>query len=256
MRIVGHRGTPTCPQHPENTLPSIRAALESGADGVEIDVQATSDGVLVLAHDRDLSRVLGTGPGTGPVVARTPFAAVHAVRLPSGTHVPTLVEALDLAAGHGAHVVTEVKPETGGPTGLRTARLLAELLTDRRRRRPGADRVTTSSFDLRTAAALAGQGTVSGAVILAPYVDPDSAALRARGRGVTDIHLNIAHVRRDAAVVTRLHALGLLVAAGIVNDPREARQLARLGVDMICTDDPQGLAGSRVQLLERRAASS
>lgn len=251
MRIIGHRGTPTCPEHPENTLDSVRAALEAGADGVEIDVQATSDGVLVLAHDPDLGRVLGMPSGTGPVVGRTPFAALRGVRLPNGARVPTLVEVLDLAARHRAHVVTEIKPESGGAAGARTARLLAALLADRRRRRPGADRVTTSSFDLATAAAVTGPGASSRALIVAPYVDPDAAAGRAREHGLTELHLHGTHVRRDPAVVARLHAVGLLVAAG-TNDPEEARQMARLGVDVLCTDDPARLARSRASAGEAR----
>ena len=242
MRIIGHRGTPSCPRHPENTLHSIRAALDAGADGVEIDVQATRDGVLVLAHDPDLGRVLGTGARTGPVVVKSSFAELRALRFPHGAAIPTLTEALDLAAERHAFVVTEVKPENGGAAAARTARLLAALLGDRRVRRPGADRVSTSSFHLLTAAALAGYGTVSGALIIAPYVDPDTAARRARERGVTDVHLNPVHVRRDCGVVARLHALGLLVSVGVVDDPGEARLMARLGVDMICTDDPVRLA--------------
>ncbi len=249
MRIVGHRGTPSCPQHAENTVQSIRVALEAGADGVEVDVQATLDGVLVLAHDPDLGRVMGTGLGTGPIVARTPFAALRDLRLPNGEHIPALVEALDLVARRRACVVTEVKPEAGGPTGARTARLLAGLLHARRVHRPGVDRVTTTSFDLRTAASLAGCGSVSGALIVAPHVDADAAAWRARDRGLTDVHLNPVHVRRDRNVVHRVRGLGLLVCVGVVNDPDEARLMARLGVDMVCTDDPVGLARPRTSLV-------
>jgi glycerophosphoryl diester phosphodiesterase len=239
MRIIGHRGTPSCGHHTENTLQSVRAALDGGADGVEIDVQATRDGVLVLAHDPDLGRVLGTR--TGPVVAESTLAELRALRLADGARIPTLAEALDLAAARRAFVVTEVKPETGGAAAARTARLLAALLDHRKERRPGADRVTTSSFDLITAASVAGHGTVSGALIVAPYVDPDVAARRAKERGVTDVHLNPVHVEHDPSVVARLHALGLLVSVGVVNDPEEARLMARLGVDMTCTDDPVGL---------------
>jgi glycerophosphoryl diester phosphodiesterase len=245
MRIVGHRGTPSCLSHPENSLQAVRTALEGGADGVEIDVQATSDGVLVLAHDPDLSRVLGTGAGTAPVVARTTFAALRSLRFPNGARIPTLVEALDVVAEARACALTEVKPESGGAAGARTARLLAALLDERRARRPGADRVTTTSFHLLTAAALAGRGTRSGALIVAPHVDADLAARRARARGLTDVHLNPLHVRRAPDVVARLHALGLLVGVGVVDDPAEARLMSRLGVDLLCTDDPVGLARAR-----------
>jgi glycerophosphoryl diester phosphodiesterase len=102
--------------------------------------------------------------------------ALRARLLPNGARIPTLREALDLAAGNDACIVTEVKPETGGAAGSRTARLLALLLHDRRVHRPGADRISTSSFDLPTAAALAGHGTLPGALIVAPHADPDCAA--------------------------------------------------------------------------------
>ena len=44
---------------PENSLSAIRKAIEVGADFAEIDVQETSDGEIVLNHDRDLMRVAG-----------------------------------------------------------------------------------------------------------------------------------------------------------------------------------------------------
>jgi glycerophosphoryl diester phosphodiesterase len=254
MRVIGHRGTPIHPTYPENTLAAVRTAFRAGVDGVEVDVRATEDGALVLSHDGDLGRVVGTGAGTGPVVAGTPLADLRAVDLPGGTAVPTLTEVLDLAAVHGAHVVTEVKPEAGGPDARRTARLLVALLEDRRRRRPGADRITTTSFDLATAASLAGCGTVSGALIVAPEVDPDRAALRARAQGLTDAHLHVTHVRNDPAVVHRVHSLGLLVAVGIVDDPDEAEAMAALGVDLLCTDDPVGLRIARARSTSANAA--
>jgi glycerophosphoryl diester phosphodiesterase len=43
--VIGHRG---CSRYPENTLRASEFALRSGADRVEIDVQHTTDGRLVL----------------------------------------------------------------------------------------------------------------------------------------------------------------------------------------------------------------
>jgi glycerophosphoryl diester phosphodiesterase len=235
MRVIGHRGTPTGPLHTENTLPAVVAAMEAGADGVEVDVRATADGTLVLSHDPDLGRVLGAGVGTGPVVAETHHAAVRAVRLPGGAHAPSIDEVLDLAAASGALVVTEVKAGLGSRRN-RTAVLLGEHLEGRRRRRPGADRVVTSSFDTLSARTLAGCGTAGGAVILEPWQDPRQMSGWARRCGLTELHLSVEHVRRDPAVVAELHAKGLAVAAGIVDDPEEAARLARLGVDLLCTD--------------------
>jgi len=114
-------------------------------------------------------------------------------------------------------------------------RLLAALLDGRRRAR-ARDRVTTSSFDPLSAAVLAGHGTLAGAVIVEPYEDAEPVALQAWAAGLTELHLSVEHVHRDPAVVARVHGLGLTVAAGIVDDPDEALELAELGVDLLCTD--------------------
>lgn len=53
--LVAHRGYPT--RLPENTLPSIEAALQAGARYIEVDVQLSKDAEPVLFHDRDLQRL-------------------------------------------------------------------------------------------------------------------------------------------------------------------------------------------------------
>jgi glycerophosphoryl diester phosphodiesterase len=56
-RIVAHRGASLAA--PENTLSSIRQAITDGADAVEIDVQETADGEIVVMHDRDFMKQAG-----------------------------------------------------------------------------------------------------------------------------------------------------------------------------------------------------
>lgn len=53
--VIGHRGAAA--SRPENTLASIRAAVEDGADWVEIDVQETADGEVVVIHDSDFMKL-------------------------------------------------------------------------------------------------------------------------------------------------------------------------------------------------------
>ena len=54
MLKIGHRGA--CGHAPENTIISIRKALEIGVDGVEFDIQMSADGVPVVIHDDTLER--------------------------------------------------------------------------------------------------------------------------------------------------------------------------------------------------------
>ncbi len=56
-KIFAHRGFSS--KYPENTMPAFEAALEAGAHGIEIDVQFTSDGQIVITHDEMLIRTTG-----------------------------------------------------------------------------------------------------------------------------------------------------------------------------------------------------
>ncbi|MFI5933636.1 glycerophosphodiester phosphodiesterase family protein [Actinoplanes sp. NPDC051494] len=96
--MVAHRGY--WRGAPENSLDGIEQAVEHGAQVVEIDVQGTADGELVLMHDESVDR---TTDGTGVVAALT-MEQIGALRLKAGlggalapvtaARVPTLREAI------------------------------------------------------------------------------------------------------------------------------------------------------------------
>src|SRR5271165_6696407 len=64
--VISHRGEHL--HHPENTMPAFRAAVEAGADFIEVDVRTTVDGRLVLQHDDSVDRCTN---GHGKVSAMT-----------------------------------------------------------------------------------------------------------------------------------------------------------------------------------------
>jgi glycerophosphoryl diester phosphodiesterase len=96
--VTAHKGFSSVA--PENSLSAIRKAIEVGADFAEIDVQATSDGEVILNHDRDLMRVAGVPRE----IRQITLAEVRAVDIGSrfspefaGERVPTLKEVIALA---------------------------------------------------------------------------------------------------------------------------------------------------------------
>lgn len=89
MKIIGHRGAAGLEL--ENTLASIRRAIELGVDGVEIDVRMTADNQLVLCHDPDLSRV----SQSRLKVAGATLNELRSIKLHNGAVIPTLSEALE-----------------------------------------------------------------------------------------------------------------------------------------------------------------
>lgn len=86
---IGHRGA--AGHAPGNTLLSIEAALRLGVDVVEIDLQQTSDGHLIVLHDRALHP---STTGRGPVATRS-LDEIRTLRtVPGELPIPTLEEVL------------------------------------------------------------------------------------------------------------------------------------------------------------------
>ena len=84
--VVGHRGDPI--KYPEETIQSDDSAFNSGADYVELDLQLSKDGVLVISHDDDLERVTHTHA----IVSQNNFETLKQLKYDNGEHVMSLNE--------------------------------------------------------------------------------------------------------------------------------------------------------------------
>lgn len=103
FEVVDHRGA--LKERDENTLPAIRVGARRG-ESIEIDVRATSDGMLILMHDPRIDR---TTTGSG-LVSELTFEQIRSVRTkPGGEFVPTLDQALNVAGPYGIDVYLDVK---------------------------------------------------------------------------------------------------------------------------------------------------
>jgi glycerophosphoryl diester phosphodiesterase len=109
VAVIAHRGASLAA--PQNTLAAFRLAIEQGADYVELDVQESADGEVLVVHDSDLMNMAGI-----PMeIWNTPAATLlsvdigsHAGPQYSGERVPTFAEALALCRGT-SRVVVELK---------------------------------------------------------------------------------------------------------------------------------------------------
>jgi len=86
MKVIAHRGD--VKHHPENTLSAFQAALDAGADAVELDVHMTHDGVLVVHHDYYLGR---PDNGKGKIHEKD-FTYIQNLTIGESEHIPTLEE--------------------------------------------------------------------------------------------------------------------------------------------------------------------
>lgn len=114
--VIAHR---TCPLHEaENSIAGIERAGRLGADGVEVDVRVTRDGVAVLVHDRTLLRIMGW-----PLPTRwLSFDRVRRMRRrDNGLPIPTFEEAL-VALPEGVVMAIDLKDPNAGPPVARIIR--------------------------------------------------------------------------------------------------------------------------------------
>ena len=104
MMIIGHRGAAAL--EPENTLLSIKRAMDIGVDAVEIDVHFSKDKKLIVIHDETVDR---TTNGTGPVSGYT-VQEIKRLDAGKGEAIPTLQEVIDLI-DRRVMLVIELKEE-------------------------------------------------------------------------------------------------------------------------------------------------
>ncbi|MFT3835037.1 MAG: glycerophosphodiester phosphodiesterase [Micropruina sp.] len=229
MEIWAHRGASA--RQPENTIAAFTAAMEAGADGVELDVQLTSDGVPVVIHDEKVDR---THDGTGWVSGFTldQLQKLRSLLKPKAdpmlTRIPTLAEVLDLLAAGSQRINIELKNSVKPYKGLE-----GKVLGLVHQRGLGA-RVVLSSFNHYSLQRLRERGWTGE---LAAVHD---GMLREPWRYFRELDVQAVHPPRHVLMVpgfvTRAHRAGFLVRVWTVNKAVQRQRCLRLGVDGIFTD--------------------
>lgn len=226
MRILAHRGLARTA--PENTLAAFRDAADAGADIVETDVHASSDGECIISHDPVIRAASGATS-----IAETSAKELADIDLGRGTHAPTLYEALTRFPSLRFNI--DVKARAAVEPSVR-----AVLDAD------AVSRVLMTSFDEVTRAAvvakLPGVATSASARmvvraypwLVAGHVRRLSAALR----GVAAVQVPVQKVVPviGPRSVRLLHRAGVEVHVWTVNDPGRMRWLRKCGVDGVVTD--------------------
>lgn len=218
--LLGHRGA--AGSSPENTMRAFQLALAQGADGLETDVQRTSDGVLVLIHDDDLDR---TTNGHGKVGAQT-YSTIAALDAGDGERVPTLDDLLHWGLRQPTVPFLNLELKMPG-TGPDTLAALARCQYP-------ASRVALSSFDYPSLEqARQADPTVELWLLSVFYHD----GLLDQARAINATCLDLRHPAITPDVCTQVAAAGLGLVSWTVNDPATITRL------LACTPPLRALIG-------------
>jgi glycerophosphoryl diester phosphodiesterase len=238
--VVAHRGFSAV--EAENTLPAFDAAIAAGADGIELDVRVTSDGVAVVMHDADVDR---TTDGHGPVCEMT-LGDLKRLRITTAagdpTEIPTLLEVLRLLSGR-AMVDLEIKNIPGEPDYDALDERAAEATVAALEECAFVGDVLLSSFN---PASLARSRTVApdlptGLLTIDQVDAPDALAFAIASGHHWALPSARAVSRAGEAFVSNAHDVGVRIGTWVVDDPATAARLARWGADAIATNDPAAI---------------
>ncbi len=215
---VGHRGA--AGHAPENTIAAIRKGISLGVDFVELDVQRTRDGRLVVMHDKLVDR---TTDGSG-LVSEMTWDELQLLDAGNGERVPSLEDALAAANGR-AGVMLEAKAPGIGPAIHKTVRESAFL-----------GPVIYASFLHADILEIRKIDPLARTMALMECVPVSGAAL-ARDANATFVGLSIDFA--TAEFIAALHEDGLEVLLYTVNDPRLIHGAIELGADGVISDYPE-----------------
>lgn len=214
--IYAHRGASG--YAPENTFAAFDRALDMPIDGIETDIRATSDGVLILLHDANVDRTTdGNGPVAGMTLAEVQQldAGVHFSAAFRGQRIPTLDAFLDRYAER-----TKFWLEVKAP-GVETA--LAAAIRDRRLH----DRVQFTSFDFESLRRLRDVSPEASLAFLIKEMADDTLA---RCRSICVAQLSIHNSTLTPAVIQTVRDAGMDVRTWGISDRETLRRVLALGV--------------------------
>lgn len=224
--VMAHRGLSA--DAPENTLYAFSDAISVGADFIELDVQQTRDGVLVVMHDSNLKRTTGVNKDIWDV----DYADIQNLDAGSwfdpayaNARIPTLEETLQFVDKR-AKLNIEIKPTKHGSDTLEQD--VAELIT--RYQYTDACYVTSFSYGSLKKVKEANPEIRTGYLMSVAYGQFYSL------KYADAFSLNKVFV--TSQVVNAAHQQGKQIFAWTVNGMSEVRSLCNLHVDSIITDDP------------------
>ncbi|MRX74065.1 glycerophosphodiester phosphodiesterase [Bacillus lacus] len=232
--IVAHRGASG--YAPENTMAAFEKAVKMKADFVEVDVQMSKDGELVLIHDVTVDR---TTDGSGHVADLT-YQQLRKLDAGSwfgseftGERIPTLDELLDKYRGKTGLLI-ELKAPWLYP-GIEEK--VAEALKKRNMHKPKNGKIIVQSFDfqsMKTFHQLLPQIPV-GLLIYLPQDLTDEALIK-HSHYASYVNPSLNLVNKD--LVNKVHTYGMKIQSWTVRNPEQVQPLLDAGVDGIITDFP------------------
>ena len=229
-KIFAHRGASA--YAPENTVEAFALAMEQGADGIELDVQMTKDGQVVVIHDETIDRV---SDGTGAVRDYTleelkKFHFSNHMENYENAVIPTLKEVLDLIKSSNMLLNIELK------TGIYWYPNLEEKTMELVKEAGMEDRVIYSSFNHYSIKKILELNPHAECAFL--YSDVIlNVDKYAKNAGVCGLHPSVYHLKM-AEFLKEYQESGLKVRVWTVNKKEDMEKFIKADLEAVITNYP------------------
>lgn len=258
IQRVAHRGGSALA--PENTLAAFRQALTLPVDAIELDVQMSRDGHVIVFHDETVERLTD---GQGNILdldlayLRSLNVAAHfSGGWPQPQQMPTLREVLELARGKNIQVYIEIKPSKrdgvyGRYPGIAEA-VTRDVLATRM-----LEQVLIMSFDWEVLprVKMLAPGVQTGALVADDIWNPHATTalsdLAAQARALQCEWINMDYELFTPEMPGFFHASGFQLGIWTVNHQAGLHRLIQAGVDSLTTDRPDLFASMMDELFCR-----
>ncbi|SMO40593.1 Glycerophosphoryl diester phosphodiesterase [Saccharicrinis carchari] len=223
--VVAHRGAWKKYKLPQNSIASLKHAIELNCTGAEFDVRITADSVLIVTHDKDYHDLL---------IVETTYQELAKHKLANGELLPTLKDYLlaGMENNKGTGLVCEIKPTRNKELNLKMAEKTIQLVKELKAE-PYIHSYISFGYDILK------KIVEIDATAKTQYLNGNKTPQQLKEDGIwgLDYHFNI--FKRNPEWIKSAKDLGLSLNAWTVNKPDDMDWLLANDFDYITTDEPE-----------------
>jgi len=221
--IIGHRGA--MGHVTENTIPSIKKAIELGVDGIEIDVFKCKSGEIVVFHDKKLDRLTNSSG----YIEDLSYDSINKIKVMGKYRIPQLIEVIDILPNE-IFLNIELK-------GEETAKKVNEIITEFiNRTESKLDRFIISSFNWKE---LEKFRLFNSKIPIAVLTDTTPLNAISVAKKLNAVAINPNYKLLNKNTVNEIKKEGLKIFPYTVNSLNDIDKMKTFRVDGIITDYPE-----------------
>ncbi|HEY9550727.1 MAG TPA: glycerophosphodiester phosphodiesterase family protein, partial [Prevotella sp.] len=224
-KVIAHRGYWDKPGASQNSRASLQNALDLNVYGSETDVWITTDGHIMVNHD----------PSFGGVNIQTStYAQCKDLTLSNGEKMPELQEFLQTMkeTTSPTKLIIELKKHDKIEDNMRAVHAILKAVDEY----GVANKVEYISFSLEACQEFVRCNPKARVA----YLEGDVTPAMLFNDGITGIDYQLKVLRKNPHWVAEAHGLNMDVNVWTVNKKADMREMKKLGVDYITTNNPEG----------------